>query len=47
MTWTLFRCEHGHEANAVKPLAVCPYPRCDGKPVAVRGPLAPKKEKAK
>lgn len=33
------RCEHGHEMNALRPLTTCPYPRCDGTPKPIIGPL--------
>jgi hypothetical protein len=47
VSWSLLRCPNGHEMNAVRKLDVCAHPKCDAVPVAVQGPLAPKKEKAK
>lgn len=43
---TDYRCSEGHEFYSYSPtaLAACPYPRCDGVVVAVKGALAKKKE---
>lgn len=44
---TVWRCTNGHEYTSPKRQTQCAYGRCTGTPVAVRGPLVPRKNKTK
>lgn len=44
MTTSKWVCGNGHVWTSPQRMTWCPYPKCQGEPKCVAGPLKPKKE---